>query len=82
MHRILAATLLFTAACQPHIRIATPPPELLSCTPLPDAPVLPGKDMQDARDLLTLDYILGIRSAYADCAGKLAGVARWADRVE
>lgn len=79
---ILAATLLFTTACQPHIRIATPPPELLTCTPLPGAPSLPGKDMQDARDVMVLDYILAVRSAYADCAGKLAGVARWADRVE
>ena len=73
---------LTLTACQPHIRVATPPPELLTCAPLPAAPSLPGMDQQDARDAMVLDYILAVRSAYADCAGKLAGVKAWADRVE
>lgn len=80
-----AFTLLNLSACTPErVRIATPPAELLTCDPIPDVPTLPDQtpETQRARDLLTLGYILALRTAYGACAGNLAGVRAWAEKVE
>lgn len=81
---ILCALLL--SACDPHVRIATPPPEYLTCADEPVAPMLPERDgtvtTEVARDVATLGYVLGLRSAWGDCAAKVAGVRAWAERVE
>lgn len=64
------------------LAVATKPPaNLLSCAGEPVPPSLPGRDQQDARDALMLDYALALRSAWGDCASKISGVRRWADAL-
>ena len=81
---ILCALLM--SACDHHVRIATPPPEYLTCAGEPMAPSLPERDgtvaTEVARDIATLGYVLGLRSAWGDCAAKVAGVRAWAAGVE
>lgn len=80
-----AFTLLNVSACTPErVRIATPPPELLTCEPMPDAPALPDQapETQRARDLLMLGYVLALRTAYGSCAGNLAGIRAWSVTVD
>lgn len=62
--------------------IAKPPVALLSCQDEPTAPDLPGRDQQDARDRLTLEYLLSLRGAWGDCSAKLHGVKAWADSMD
>lgn len=78
---ILSSPLL--TACGEHVRIATPPAEYLTCDPMPKAPELPPQSVetQRARDLLTLSYILALRTAYGSCAGNIAAINAWADEV-
>lgn len=71
-------------ACTEHVRLTTPPAELLTCEAMPPAPDLPAQtpETQRARDMLTLGYILALRTAYGSCAGNLAGVRAWSEKVE
>ena len=55
--------------------------DLTNCADEPPAPALPGQDQQAERDRLTLDYILGLRSAWGDCRAKVDGVKAWNERV-
>lgn len=59
-----------------------PPVALLTCADEPLAPDLPPRGMQDQRDMLMLDYVLALRSAWGDCSSKVAGVRAWADEME
>lgn len=59
-----------------------PPVELTECADEPQAPELPGRDMQDERDTLVLEYILGLRSAWGDCKAKVDGLATWRAEME
>lgn len=61
--------------------VALPPLDLMTCADEPEAPNLPGRDMQAQRDAMVFDYILAMRSAWGDCASKVAGVRAWADKV-
>lgn len=79
-----ATILLVTlTACEPkRIEIVKPPVALTTCADEPQAPNLPARDQQAERDRLTLDYILGLRSAYGDCKSKVAGIKAWSDGLE
>lgn len=84
----MAATIpcaLFLSGCDKHVRVATPPAELLTCADEPRAPLIPERDgtaaTEVARDVATLGYVLGLRSAYGDCKANLAGVEEWARGV-
>lgn len=59
--------------------IAKPPLDLLTCADEPVAPELPGRDAQVARDQMTLNYILGLRSAWGSCHAAVAGVRAWSE---
>jgi hypothetical protein len=37
--------------------------------------------MQSERDDMTLDYILGLRSAWGDCRAKVDGLRAWREAV-
>lgn len=85
MRLIVCFLALASTACAPErVRIATPPVELLTCKPMPPAPDLPAQapETQRARDMLMLGYVLALRTAYGSCAGNLAGVRAWAEKVE
>jgi hypothetical protein len=68
---------LLLTGCANSPRLVLPPPELATCAGEPQAPALPERDGTNARDLLMLDYVLAWRSAWADCAGKVAGLNAW-----
>ena len=76
---VVVASATLTACGQERPAIQKPPIDLLTCAPEPDAPDLPGRDEQARRDVMTLDYILALRSAWGDCAANIAGVKAWAD---
>jgi len=61
--------------------VAKPPAALLRCADEPVAPDLPGRGLQDQRDMLMLDYVLALRSAWGDCSSKVAGVRAWVDQI-
>ncbi len=61
--------------------VQLPPPVLLTCSDEPDAPDLPGRELQSERDRMTFEYLLSLRSAWGDCKAKLAGVKTWADEL-
>lgn len=66
------------AACGPQRPVLVlPPADLTSCADEPTAPDLPGRDAQDTRDRLTLDYLLALRSAWGDCRAKVDGLRAW-----
>ena len=74
------------AACGPvKVRSVPVPAELTSCADEPAAPELPLRDgtaaVQIKRDMATLDYILGLRSAWGDCRAKVDGVRAWNARL-
>lgn len=80
--RLALPMLLALSACQPGRPVAAlPPVELMTCAGEPAAPNLPERDgteaVQTARDLIMLDAYLALRSAWGDCAAKLAGVREW-----
>jgi hypothetical protein len=66
-------------ACANSPRLVLPPADLATCAGEPVAPALPERDGTNelARDMMTLDYILSLRSAWADCAAKVAGLDAW-----
>jgi hypothetical protein len=73
-------------ACGENVRIVSIPTELTHCADEPGAPEIPAIDWSNLdaaraavglRDRLTLDFILGLRSAGADCRAKVAGAAAW-----
>lgn len=80
----LFLTVALAACGQPRPVIIAPPVELATCALMPDAPDLPAQspETQRARDEMVLQFILALRSAYADCAAKVAGIAAWRDGVE
>ncbi|WP_310534598.1 hypothetical protein [Novosphingobium sp.] len=61
------------------VRLVPFPAELTTCADEPQAPDLPAQspETQRARDAMTLDYILALRSAWGDCFAKVAGVKAW-----
>lgn len=74
---IVCAGLL--TACGEKPVLVLPPANLATCADEPLAPILPGRDQQDVRDSLTLEYILALRSAWGDCAAKVDGLRAWMD---
>jgi len=66
-------------------RLTLPPADLAACAGEPQAPDLPARDgseaVQRSRDVLTLDYILSLRSAWGDCRAKVDGLKAWRDRA-
>ena len=72
------------ASCgQPTPVLITPPADLAICASMPPAPDLPERtaDNQLERDQMVLDYVLALRSAYGDCAAKVAGLAAWIEEA-
>lgn len=63
------------------VRLVLPPADLATCAAEPLAPDLPARDGSEAeqleRDRTTLGFILDLRSAYGDCAAKVAGLKAW-----
>ena len=85
-YSLFLPVLLGLSACgAPNVRIAQPPLDLLQCADEPTAPSLPERDGTDAtqlaRDVATLSYILGLRSAWGDCSSRLAGIRAWSEEV-
>ena len=76
------ASAILTACGQTRPVIAKPPVALLSCQDEPTAPNLPTRDQQDARDRLTLEYLLNLRGAWGSCHSAVAGIAAWANEME
>jgi len=77
---LYAAVLTLSACGQPErVVLVKPPAHLTVCADEPVAPALPGRDQQAERDRLTLAYILALRSAWGDCAAKVAGIGAWSD---
>jgi hypothetical protein len=72
---------LLTACGPERIEIVKPPVHLTECADEPQAPSLPGREQQVERDRLTLDYILGLRSAWGDCRSKVEGLKAWSDSL-
>ena len=80
---LVGVTSVTLASCgQERPAIAKPPLALLSCADEPVAPDLPPRGMQDQRDVMTLEYILGLRSAWGSCKAAVAGVKAWVDEME
>ena len=78
----LAAMIPFAmllTACGEKPVLVLPPATLAECADEPVAPILPGRDQQDLRDSLTLDYLLAMRSAWGDCRAKVDGLRAWMD---
>ena len=78
----LTPLLMVCAACgHDRVRLVLPPAELATCADEPLAPDLPARDgteaVQRARDTLTFDYVLGMRSAWGDCRSKVDGLKAW-----
>ena len=76
------ASAILTACGQARPVIAKPPVALLSCQDEPTAPDLPSRDQQDARDRMTLEYLLSLRGAWGSCHSAVAGIAAWANEME
>jgi hypothetical protein len=71
---------MLLTACEPkRIEIVKPPVHLTECADEPVAPALPGREQQAERDRLTLEYILGLRSAWGDCRSKVDGLRAWSE---
>ena len=71
---------MLCGACEPkRMELIKPPAALLTCASEPLAPDLPTKEQQAERDRLTLEYLLGLRSAWGDCSNKVAGIKAWSD---
>lgn len=89
----LAAMILCALAlssCGEKVRVASLPADLTECKAEPNAPDLPAQDwssleaakaIQATRDVLMLDYVLGLRSWAGDCEAALKGVKAWSDTV-
>lgn len=80
----LAAMILLPlalAGCAKNVRGVPVPAELTTCADEPVAPDLPERDQQAARDTLTLDYILSLRSAWGDCRSRVDGIRAWSKRI-
>lgn len=80
---------LLTACGTERPRIVLPPAELATCMDEPAAPSLPAVDwfgdprpVQMQRDVMTLDYILALRSAGGDCRAKVKGLDAWRKAVK
>lgn len=83
MKRTVAlCSIVALAGCgQPEPVVLTPPPALLTCADEPPVPELPSPEYQKERDVLTLAYVLALRSAWGDCRSKVDGVRAWVDEV-
>ena len=82
---------LLTTACTPALRVATPPPEYLSCADWPSPPDMPAYDWTSIeiarviarqRDLLTLAYEQAGYAAFGDCKADVNAVAAWVKETE
>jgi len=73
-------------ACTPRPVAVLPPVELTTCAAEPEAPLLPERDGTDAtqlvRDRMMLAAYLALRSAYGDCAARVAALKAWRERME
>lgn len=82
---LLAVTIpcgMLLTACDPkRIETIKPPVALTTCADEPLAPDLPGREQQEERDRLTLDYLLGLRSAWGDCRSKVDGIRAWSESL-
>lgn len=79
---MILSSLALTACGQERPAIAKPPAHLLTCADEPAAPDLPPRGMQEQRDLMTLDYVLSLRTAWGDCRAKVAGIAAWVEGIK
>lgn len=68
---------LSLTACDKHPVLVLPPAELAECADEPQAPDLGTAETQLARDLMTIDYVLALRSAWGDCKADVDGLAAW-----
>jgi hypothetical protein len=91
MRYLILPALLALSACGERPVTALPPLELTTCADIPAAPDLPAVDwssvetarpVQTQRDLIMLDGYLAVRSAWGDCAGKVAGLKAWRQSME
>jgi hypothetical protein len=65
-------------ACGPtRIETVKPPIALTECADEPLAPNLPGRNMQEERDSMTLAYIIALRTAYGDCKADVVALKEW-----
>lgn len=75
---LMIPSLMVCAACAPaRVERIKPPADLLTCADEPEAPDLPGRDQQAARDAMTLNYLLSLRGAWGDCRAKVDGLRAW-----
>jgi hypothetical protein len=66
------------AACEPtRIETVKPPVALTECADEPLAPNLPGRDLQEERDAMTLAYIFALREAWGDCKADVVALKEW-----
>lgn len=73
---------LLLSACGPQRPVLVlPPADLATCADEPLAPSIGGLG-QTERDALTLDYILGLRSAWGDCRAKVDGLRVWRETAK
>lgn len=91
MRLILCLALIALSACTTdRVQLVPPPVALTTCADEPASPSLPpvpwasveqARPVQAERDRLIFDYILRWRSAWGDCAGKVAGIREWREGV-
>lgn len=90
---LVAATpcALALTACGPTVRLAPLPADLTHCAAEPEAPELAAVDwssvdtarvMQVTRDRQTLEFVLALRAAGADCRAKVAGAKAWNEAIK
>lgn len=81
----ISCMLLALTACTPRPAVVLPPADLATCADEPQAPSLPERDGTDEtqlrRDTMTLDYILALVGAGADCRAKVQGLKMWSDEM-
>lgn len=72
-------------------RLTGLPADLKTCADEPEAPDLPAVDWsflatakaaQAQRDMMTFNYVLGLRASWGDCKAKVAGGAAWSATIE
>lgn len=87
---ILCALVSTGCASTATVRPVPLPAELTACADEPAVPELPQVDwsslpaarpLQLARDRLTLDFVLALRRAGADCRARVAGAKAWNDAL-
>ena len=87
MKYILCLAPILLAGCTKEVPVSIlPPPELATCADMPESPNIPSRDgtseTQRVRDQLTLDYVLGLRTAYGSCRSKVDALKVWREGME